>query len=189
MVAKPDPGCLDHVPLGPGVGAGAPDPEVWRPVSAFPGWEVSDQGRVRSSRRWPLLILRPARDRKGYLHLSYWVEGRQIGVTVHRLVLDAFIGPCPPGHEASHLNGDPADNRLSNLTWESRPENNRRKHEHGTAPVGEANPAAKFTAEQVRAIREVGRALPQRLLARVCGTTQPVISNILGGKSWSHLDE
>ena len=108
---------------------------------------------------------------------------------MHRLVLDAFIGPCPPGHEASHLNGDPSDNRLANLTWESRPENNRRKHEHGTAPVGEANPAAKFTAEQVRAIREVGRALPQRLLARVCGTTQPVISNILGGKSWSHLDE
>ena len=67
MVAKPDPGCLDHVPLGPAVGAGAPDREDWRPVSAVPGWEVSDQGRVRSSRRWPLLILRPARDRKGYL--------------------------------------------------------------------------------------------------------------------------
>jgi hypothetical protein len=164
-------------------------PERWMAAVGAPGWEVSDQGRVRSTRTGTLRVLRPAPDRKGYLHLSYHVEGRQLGFTVHRLVLEAFVGPCPGGHEASHLNGDPRDNRLANLAWESQPANNRRKHEHGTAPVGEANPAAKFTTEQVRAIREVGRALPQRLLARLCGTSQPVISEILGGKTWSHLDE
>lgn len=164
-------------------------PERWTPAASAPGWEVSDHGRVRSVRVGAPRILRPAPDKKGYLHLSYRAAGGQVGFTVHRLVLEAFVGPCPPEHEASHLNGDPRDNRLANLAWESRPQNNRRKREHGTAPLGEANPAARFTTEQVRAIREVGGALPQRLIARLCGTSQPVISDILGGKTWSHLDE
>ena len=161
--------------------------EEWRPCAAAPGWEVSDRGRVRSLRKGSPRLLRPGWDRKGYGHLSYHVGGRQIGFTVHRLVLEAFAGPCRPGQEASHLNGDPRDNRRVNLVWETPPENNRRKVEHGTDGRGERNAAAILTAEQVLAIREVGSALPQGVLARLCNTSQTVVSNILGGKTWSHL--
>jgi hypothetical protein len=42
---------------------------------------------------------------------------------VHRLVLLAFVGPCPAGHEVLHLNHQPADNRLENLRYGTRSEN------------------------------------------------------------------
>lgn len=43
---------------------------------------------------------------------------------VHRLVLEAFVGPCPPGMEACHWNGIPGDNRLHNLRWDTPSANN-----------------------------------------------------------------
>ncbi len=36
---------------------------------------------------------------------------------VHRLVLETFIGPCPDGMWARHLNSIKSDNRLENLEW------------------------------------------------------------------------
>jgi hypothetical protein len=43
---------------------------------------------------------------------------------VHVLVLTAFVGPCPDGNEALHFNDIPDDNRLSNLRWGTRSQNN-----------------------------------------------------------------
>ena len=51
---------------------------------------------------------------------------------VHRLVLEAFVGPRPEGMVARHLNGDPGDNRLENLAWGTQSENNYDKVRHGT---------------------------------------------------------
>lgn len=58
-------------------------------------------------------------------------------VSIHCLVLEAFIGPRPDGHQASHLDGDRTNNRLDNMRWETRSQNNRRKYQHGTMPVGD----------------------------------------------------
>ncbi|MDE2095631.1 MAG: HNH endonuclease [Patescibacteria group bacterium] len=73
---------------------------------------------------------------------------------VHRLVLEAFIGPCPPGMECRHLNGNRSDNRLENLCWGTRIENVEDKRKHGTILRGEMNPNAKLTADTVIQIRE-----------------------------------
>lgn len=45
--------------------------------------------------------------------------------SVHRLVLETFVGPCPEGYEADHRNRDRSDNRLSNLRYVTRAENQR----------------------------------------------------------------
>lgn len=93
-------------------------PETWRRVPGITGYLVSDAGRVMSTRREQVRILRPGRLRKGYLGVNLGRSYR-----VHRLVLEAFVGPCPEGQEARHLNGDPADNRLENLAWGTSSEN------------------------------------------------------------------
>ena len=66
---------------------------------------------------------------------------------IHRLVLQAFIGPCPEGYVTDHLDGIPSNNRPSNLEWVSYGENIRRAYALGLhSPLkGERNPSAKLT--------------------------------------------
>src|SRR5690606_11217835 len=42
---------------------------------------------------------------------------------VHRLVMEAFVGPLPEGMEVRHLDDDPDNNALSNLVYGTRSEN------------------------------------------------------------------
>lgn len=118
--------------------------ERWVPIPDYESrYEVSDQGRVRSLDRVVdregqgsyLLKGRVLKQTKSgpagkqYLHVSL---GSANSRKVHRLVLLAFVGPCPPGMEACHNNGDRFDNRLSNLRWDTRSANNLDKNAHGT---------------------------------------------------------
>lgn len=100
--------------------------EQWRPAPNFPGYEVSDQGRVRSPRR----ILKPWH-RNGYAQVSLRRKGQTVKASVHRLVLMAFVSPPGPNQDACHNNGDKGDNRLANLRWDTRAENIRDIVRHG----------------------------------------------------------
>lgn len=104
--------------------------ERWRPVPGYPGYSVSDHGRVRSDartitdslgreRRLQGYDLRAGRTTSGYYTVS--LSGRTC--SVHHLVLTAFVGPRPPRMEGCHDDDDKADNRLVNLRWDSRREN------------------------------------------------------------------
>jgi hypothetical protein len=106
--------------------------EKWLPVAGYKGcYEVSDHGRVRSldrdvrcthnaTRRIRGQLLTPRRGSHGYFAVSLSKHDKR---TVHTLVLEAFIGPCPPGMECCHGPAGPADNRLSNLSWGTRSKN------------------------------------------------------------------
>ena len=109
--------------------------EQWKPVVGWEGlYEVSDHGRVRSLDRVVQRKDGQARQVKGRL-LSQNFSAHYLGVNlkkngergrtkiVHRLVLEAFVGPCPPGHQACHWDDNPANNRLDNLRWATRHEN------------------------------------------------------------------
>lgn len=107
-------------------------PEVYRPVPGFPSYLVSNQGRVVSERRTPARELTP-RIKRGYA-LVRLADGRggDKQQAIHRLVLAAFVGPCPDGMEVRHLDGDRGNNVLSNLAYGTRSENSRDKRSHGT---------------------------------------------------------
>lgn len=103
--------------------------ENWRPVRGYEGsYEVSDLGRVRSVR----VVLKPMRVPKGHLQVALYKSADRTFYKVHCLVLSAFVGPRPEGMEGCHNNGDPQDNRLSNLRWDTRSGNQRDSVEHGT---------------------------------------------------------
>lgn len=42
---------------------------------------------------------------------------------VNRLVLEAFVGPCPDGHESNHKDGIKSNNDSENLEWVTHSEN------------------------------------------------------------------
>lgn len=123
--------------------------EVWRKLTRYDGlYEVSNLGRIRS---------RP--DGSGPQH--EWL---------HRLILEAFKGPCPPGHQAAHLDGDGHNNVPGNLKWKTPLENHADILRHGRRPMGSKHWSAATNEKEVRKIRrmraagkslgEIGRAFP-----------------------------
>lgn len=117
--------------------------ERWLPVVGHEDtYEVSDLGRVRTYipfNRHPLpRIVAQDPDAGGYLTVRLWLgSGKRRKAKVHRLVLDAFLGPAPD-KVTRHLNGDPSDNRLQNLAYGTQGQNIRDQVAHGTHPWGSA---------------------------------------------------
>jgi hypothetical protein len=121
--------------------------EQWLPVVGFENYyEVSDLGRVRSLDRvvrrgnglWHHhgVILkaiwqgsRPARRR---LIVNLSVNNVMYSRLVHLLVLEAFVSIRPVGSQGCHNSGDPSDNRVSNLRWDTPSANARDAIQHGT---------------------------------------------------------
>lgn len=121
--------------------------EHWRPVVRWEKYyEVSDQGRVRSlprtyrhGRNYKTVTTKPGRlltlrfDEQGRPKMLLKGDGRQEQLRVCRMVLEAFVGPCPDGLEACHYpDRNVANNWLTNLRWDTRSENNRDQVRHGT---------------------------------------------------------
>jgi hypothetical protein len=174
--------------------------ERWRPVPGYDGYEVSDLGALRSWRvpGHPAARLRVPRELTGFKNwagyrlypLYHGVRrgGRQPKAErqqIHRLVLMAFVGLPPERHVAAHLNGDNSDNRLSNLAWVTRTENESHKKIHGTAQEGERHHAAKLTDAQATAIRrrrESGETLTS--IAADYGVSISTVSLIGRGHTW-----
>lgn len=135
--------------------------ERWLAAESFPGYEVSSCGRVLSRKRSSPRVLQP-REVNGYMLVQLFRDGRHVYRYVHRLVLEAFVGPCPDGMEAAHRDGVCTNNCLGNLLWTTPQENHSHKRAHGTDPRGERNPRARLTPEQVVLIRQ----------SALCGCTQ-----------------
>ena len=96
---------------------------AWRAIPDFVGYEVSETGEVRSSKRGAPRLLRPAYNPQGYLVAYLWRDGRVHRRTVHSLVAEVFIGPRPAGHVVRHLDGSRDNNRASNLTYGTHSDN------------------------------------------------------------------
>ena len=110
--------------------------EEWRPVVGFEdSYEVSSYGRVRSlDREWEQknrwggtythrkkgVMLRPGIASNDYPTVAL---GRGNTRTLHSLVADAFIGPCPAGEEVRHKDDNRRNPMLDNLEYGTRGDN------------------------------------------------------------------
>ncbi len=172
--------------------------ERWRLIRDFPAYEVSDHGRVRRitpSRGGPSMVgrpLRPGNTGGGYQMVALYSDLGRFQLKVHRLVLEAFVGPPPPGMpHCAHGDGNPANNRLENLRWDTVQGNLADRAEHGTEITGERNGRAKLSSSDVMAIR--ARYRPRcpvngaNVLAKEYGVTDVAIIKAARGENWSHL--
>ena len=173
------------------------EPNVeWRDIMGYPGYAVTIDGRVLSRfwsfrgpprttfRRW----LKPYPHRNGYLLVDLGKKTAK----VHRLVLEAFVGPCPAGMEACHGDGDKTNNHLSNLRWDTAKNNSQDKIRHGTniGLRGEASTSAKLTEQQVTEIRRrCASGESQKAIADDFGVTATAVGCIVRRQTWQEVND
>jgi len=105
-------------------------------VRPVPGWEglydVTRDGRVLSLRRGHEVRLDPSGRDRTYRRVELWRDGKRTRVLVHRLVAEVFIGPQPsPEHMVCHKNDQSDDNRVENLYWGTREDNEMDRYVNG----------------------------------------------------------
>jgi NUMOD4 motif len=93
--------------------------EQWSLIEDFPGYSVSDHGRVRTDKSGRILALNE--NQFGLLQVGMMRDGEQRHRSVPLLVAKAYI-PQPAGHFDTPINldGDRHNNHVSNLAWRPR---------------------------------------------------------------------
>jgi len=162
---------------------------AWKPAVGYEGlYEVSDIGQVRSLRRGTIMSL--CLNSRGYTKASLVKDGIRKEVPVHRMVLLAFVGPCPDGCESRHFpDQNRANCKLSNLSWATRRVNQRDRDTNGTNNKGINNSNARLSEKTVRYIRSIkqwSRAAAVKL-AHELKVDPHTIHVIRNNRSWRHL--
>lgn len=93
--------------------------EHWQPIEFFPGYSVSDYGRVRTDKSDRILALNE--NQFGLLQVGLMRDGEQRHRSVPLLVAKAFIPqPTGPFDTPINLDGDRRNNHIHNLAWRPR---------------------------------------------------------------------
>lgn len=172
-------GGRDHSPL---------DGEEWKTIPwGNNDYEASTYGRIRHGGY--IMLGNP--DKNGYPLANLIAGPKKLSTHAHILVALAFLGPRPKGHQVAHGDGDPANNKLSNLRYCTPLENIRDKWRHGTMPLGEQLSWSKLTEANVKHIRSSyvprDRERGCRGLARKFGVHEETIRRVLRFSSWTHI--
>lgn len=106
---------------------------------------------------------------------------------------EAFLGPRPsPKHDTNHKDGDKTNNRVSNLEWCSKSENQSHAYAIGLRiPMGgERNGKAKLSLKDVLRLRDLAKNMTRHELSEKFGLTVGAVDKILGALAWrNHLSE
>jgi hypothetical protein len=156
--------------------------EIWKPYPHRPDLLVSNKGRLRFDST-----------RSGYEnctgYMESWVKigGTARRITVHKMVMEAHVGPRPDGMEINHKNGCKTDNRLENLEYVTRSQNIRHAISTGLIPsqAGQRNNNSKLNAEKVGEIRSMAaKGLTNVAIAKIFGVHHGTIGRIVNGETW-----
>lgn len=168
-----------------------PSSEEWLPVVDYTGlYEVSRYGSIYSDRTD--IFLATTMDKDGYLYVILCVNGVRRTKKVHKIVMEAFVGPCPPGKQVNHKDSDRTNNYLSNLEYVTASENIRHAISNGFMNSdhckGEECNFSILKEEDVIVVRQRCKSgETQRSVADDYGISQPAVSHIVSGKNWAHV--
>jgi len=162
--------------------------EQWRAIDGFPGYFVSDQGRILRKRlNRPEYIVKAHPDMHGYWVVNLCCGGKQIRRSVARTVAIAFI-PNPSNKPTiNHIKPDyKEDNSVSNLEWATHQEQRMHAFDMGAIP----KTRKRLTVDQIHAARKLhNEGMAKIRIARELGLSDSVIGSLLAGKSYAYIQD
>ena len=109
--------------------------EIWKDIIGFEGlYQISNLGRVKSL--YKNIIRKPQKAPSGYFFLTLHKNGKIYNLNVHRTVAIHFIG-YREGLEVNHIDGNKGNNRVDNLEWVTRSENQIHAIKMGLRKIGD----------------------------------------------------
>ena len=137
--------------------------ELWKDIEEFPGYQVSNHGRVRSFKdfrgnittEWK--IIKPVINKDGYYELTlYTIDHKKVTKRVHRLVINTFIGEHPE-LVVNHIDGVKTNNFLNNLEFVTAEQNSTLASELGLYKTKSVR--VLETGEIFNSVKDCARAL------------------------------
>jgi hypothetical protein len=156
----------------------------YRDIPGFPNYRVGSDGTVWSCKnrfqKWFQLKVYPNPYRRNYVNVILWRNNVMYNRSLHGLVLTTFIGPCPPGMEACHHpDPDVSNNRLENLRWDTKKENQKDIDRLGRRKKGIDAPRGRLTDDQVRELRRLrAEKVPVKVVAAQFGIHCETVTSI-----------
>lgn len=142
-------------------------------------------------------IMKPAKDKKGYLRTMLKYPDGYRTVKVHRIVAQEWVDNPHGYDQVNHLNGVKDDNRAENLQWVTASGNMRHAVSMGLVSVpvfrdgvhGSRNGMAKLNEQQVNEIRAKfrPRIYTRAMLAAEYGVSEHTIKDAIL-RRWKHVN-
>lgn len=160
----------------------------WKEIPGFQDYEVNNIGEVRSKDRlmqypnrrkilFKSKILSPTLS-SGYKSVNLRRDSKSYSKKVHCLVAECFLGKRPPRADVRHKNGDKLDNRVENLEYGSRSDNNLDQYRI-RGYVTKLQKLSPYMAKEI--VRRVKRGESQRSLAKEYNVCKSTINAIFRG--------
>jgi hypothetical protein len=179
--------------------------EIFKPIVEFNGaYHVSNFGNIKTF-NWRNTgreaIIKPAKDKKGYLRVGLILNGKLVTRKVHRLVGITFIPNPENKPQINHKDTIKANNFEYNLEWATNSENQIHAIKNGCVKSrmgikrpyikakGEDNENSKLKEFQVLEIRKrfKKRICTREMLGKEYNVSPATIKDIVLKKSWKHI--
>lgn len=171
--------------------------EIWLDIKEFEGcYQISSEGRVRSLDRFVNcntgkkfikgIILKPVKDPNGYAHVSLQNGKIKKTAKIHILVSKHFLKEIENKPEINHIDGNKLNNKLSNLEYCSRKENEEHCYALGLKKTGENRVNAKLTFETAKFIKESYGTLTAKQLADMFKVSESTVWHCAKGRTWNY---
>lgn len=129
---------------------------------------------------------------KGYMKVSFYINGKEKRFFVHRLVLMAF-NPVDnmENLQVNHIDGNKKNNYIGNLEWCTQSENQKHAFQHDLiSRRGTKNSQAKLTEEQVIEIADmIMDGVAHKKIAEHFRISEITVSAIRRKTHWDYLLE
>jgi len=161
--------------------------EHFKKIKGYKNYLVSDRGRVFSF--YTNKVLKPGKDKDGYLHVILYKNGVRKKHRIHRLVALVFIPNPENKPTVNHIDGCKTINHADNLEWCTHSENSQHGYDTGLMQKGSKHGMSKLDESQVLEIRKLYATgdYYQKDLAKIFDVSRRLIGLIINRKNWKHI--